>query len=201
MVSKEVKRERVAAAVSRLVHERGIEAATVGRIVAEAGIARSAFYGLFENRDDALRFAVQAGERRLLRAIDESLGREGGWEEGVAATLGALLLAAQGDPLLAEIALVFRVADGGLPSVGPCNPRLVEALAGALGAGRRRAPAAPGPRTEELVALGVLGVVIGRLRRDEADGLSALGPELTQLATRAFAVPSGLDATRARQSS
>lgn len=201
MVSKEVKQEQVAAAVSRLVHEGGIEAATVGRIVAEAGISRSAFYGLFENRDDALRFAVQAGERRLLRAIDESLGGEGSWEEEVAATLGALLFAAQGDPLLAEIALVFRVADGGLPSVGPYNPRLVEALAGALRAGRRRPSATPGARTEELVALGVLGVVIGRLRRDEADGLSALGPELTQLATRAFSVPSGLDATRTRRPS
>lgn len=186
MVSKEAERDRVASAVSGLVHERGVQAATVGRIVARAGITRGCFYGLFENRDDALRFAIGAGERRLLEAIDGVVAREGSREDRVAATLGAFLLAAQGDPPLAELALVFCVAGGRL-GVGPVNPKLVDALAGALPPGPHRLSATPGLGTEELIALGILGVVIGRLRSDEADNLLALVPELSRFATCGFA--------------
>lgn len=188
MVSREAKRERLATVVGKLVHERGTKATTAGRIAARAGIARSSFYELFENREDALRYAIHVGEQRLLKAIEGVLDREDGWEERVGAIFSAFLAAAQADPFLAELALISRGAEGA-PGLGPCNPKLVDALASALRPGWRGVDEAGGPRAEELLVLGVLGLVAGRLRRGEADGLLALTPELTRLATSAFAGP------------
>lgn len=183
------KRERVVRALCEVVHERGLPAVTVASIIDRAGMTRKTFYELFDNREGAVRHGVEMGNGRLRAAIDHG-AMTGGWEPRVAAVVEALLQTTDADPYLAELCLVHGPGTGGRDA--PLESALVQSLAGVLRPIRRkiRGPR-PGPRTEELVAYGILGVIAGRLRRGETEGLEALAPELTELATLPFSSADG----------
>jgi len=180
------KRDRVALALAEVASESSVGDLTVTALTKRAKIARNTFYELFANRHDAVRYSVELGNRRLREAIDRGADQGGGWQNRVRGVISTLLAEVAAEPALAELSLV----QGGVverPPVGPFDPALIESFAGVLHAGRReRQQPLPGPRTEELLACGILTVVAQRLRRGEAETLPTLSSELAEIAMLPF---------------
>jgi len=182
------KRERVATSLSEVVHEVGLPRLSVLRITERARMARSTFYELFANREEALRYALELGAVKLRSAVEAAADRPGPWERRVRAVLGALLEVSATEPYLIELSLVHGPGSPFVPV--PFDRDLVESLAGILRAGRAGgARPGPPPRVEEMLAYGTLAVIAYRLRRDEAASLPGLGEELVQLTTMPFGCP------------
>lgn len=158
-------------------------------------MARNTFYGLFDNRDAAIRFALALGNSRLREAIDDGAGGTGPWPRRMEAVIESLLDMVEDDPHLSELCLLHGRCV--MDTAGPFDPELVQALAGVIRAGRQDGPdPGPGPRAEELVAYGVLAVIAERLRRDEAESLRELAGELSELAIMPFREIDPLPAAR-----
>ena|GEM_PF-2882837 len=187
------KRERIALAVAEVAHRVGAHKATVSQITAEARIARSTFYELFANREEAVAYAARLANDRLRARIDEAAGGEE-WNERARATLGSVCEAVSAQPRLYELSLLEgSVADG---EWVPFDPALVDALVEAL----RPQPPEPdhfGPtsRIDRLVTYGILYLIAGRLRRRDAASLPALVGELAELAMIPYLDSSGSEPT------
>jgi AcrR family transcriptional regulator len=179
------KRERVARAAGLVVHEVGLPGVTVSLLIQRAAISRNTFYELFANREKAIIFASQLGNDRLKEAIEGGSGNEGDWRRRIEAAIERLIETVEAGPELAELCLVH--APGTEIAEAPFDPGLVQTLAEVLRPGRKESPGpGPDPRTEELVAFGILSVIAERLRRGEAKGLGGLAGELPVLVTGPF---------------
>lgn len=179
------KRARIAEAVVLVVHEVGIPGLTVSLLVRKAEMARNTFYELFANSEEAVRFAVEMGNARLKKAIDDGVDSGGGWQRRTEAAIERLLDSVEADPELAELCLVH--APGLRGADAPFDPGVVQTLAGILRPGRKEGPKpGPGPRTEEIIAFSILGIIAGRLRRGEAKSLRGVARELAVLAVLPF---------------
>lgn len=188
------KRERVAHALSVVVREVGLPSLTVSLLVKQAAMARNTFYELFANREEVVEFALELGNARLRKAIEDGVASGGRWQRRIEAAIERLLDTVEDDPHMAELCLVHGA--GAENANAPFDSDLVETVAGILRPGRKDAPSpGPGPFTEELVAYGILRVVAERLRRGEAESLRGLAGELSELATRPFRDPKGDSAT------
>lgn len=181
------KRERALRALAAVTREVGPSRLTVALIASRGKMARNTFYELFDNSDDAFRGALELASDKLRSAIGAAADTEGTWAKRVAQVIQALLTTAAEEPDLAALSLLHYGAIPGAKS--PFDPVVVDSLAGVLRPGRKEAPAPlplPGPRTEELIAYGILGVMAERLRCGEPEAFETLGAELTELAVRPF---------------
>lgn len=172
-------------ALAAVTSEVGPSRLTVALVTSRGKMARNTFYELFGNSDEAFRSTLEFASGKLRSAIDVALDDEGPWAARIGRVIGALLATAAEEPDLAALSLLHY---GGTPgATGPFDPAVIDSLAGALRPGRKEVPALlPGPRTEELIAYGILGVIAERLRRGEPETLTALATELTELALRPF---------------
>lgn len=158
------KRERCALALAEIVHEVGVGGLTVTMTIKQARMGRPTFYELFGGQEDALRWAIDLGNRRLREAVEAAASEDLPQGARVEATVRALEEAMEREPTLIELSLVHGC--GRLePGVGPHDPKLVEELADALAG--------------ELLAHALLWLIGDRLRRGEADSLG--GGQLTKL--------------------
>jgi AcrR family transcriptional regulator len=180
------KRERVVHGIGDAARDLDVKRLTVTDITKRAKMARNTFYELFDNREDALRYAVAAGNRRLRDAIDRAADQDGGWEKRTKAALRELLAEVAAAPGLAELCLA-QGSSVEQPQAIPFDPALIETLAGILRAGRpERSQPGPGPRLEELLACGILSVIAKRLREGDIGGLPNLATELFELVSLLF---------------
>jgi AcrR family transcriptional regulator len=179
------KLDRVPLAVAEAVHEVGPYRLTVVMILERTGLSRTAFYGRFENAEDAFAFSWKRAREDLLLAVGRPSGREA-WREHVATVIDALLRRAAAEPYLASLYLLHSHAVG--PDRGSFDEALVQALADVLRPGRGFG-ADPPPLTEELVAFAVLTLIADRLREGASHGLEDLGGELATLATLPYLPP------------
>jgi AcrR family transcriptional regulator len=170
----ERKRERCARALAEAAHELGGEKATVAQITKRAKISRATFYALFENQQAALHYTSQFGARRLQEAVEVAASGPGPWQTRVGAAMTGLLEIAREEPHLTEFCL-------GKPD----DEGLVAVLAALLGEGRAEG-GNPGPRTDELLARGILATVGDRLRRGDVASLAELDVSLAEIATAPF---------------
>lgn len=177
------KRERCVVALSEVVHEGGTGNLSVARVVQRAKMARGTFYELFENQDDAFRYAIETGQKALTEAIAQAAEEPGAWEERVERVIAALLVAVEDDRCLAELCLLHSAGRMGA-GIGPYDPAIVAALSQVLEPPRAEdQEREPRPWVAELLARGILSVTAERLRRREVTGLRELAPELAELAT------------------
>jgi hypothetical protein len=143
------------------------------------------FHELFDDPEAAVRHAFAVGNARLKEAIADGAAGGDPWPRRMETMIDRLLDTVEKDPSLAALCLVYGRRAGG--PAAPFESGLVQALAGVIRPGRQHGPKpGPGPRAEELVAYGVLGVIAERLRRDEADSLRGLEGELSELVTMPF---------------
>lgn len=171
------RRERLAQALSGIVHEEGEVAVTVSRIVSRASSSRGTFYQLFRSKEACFEFACTWARERLLAAIGEAGRGADQDEKRRRGAIGAVLEVATELPGPIELCLLHSAADPEARE-GVGDAASIRALARAL------APAEDNPDVRtQLVAAGILAVVALRLHQGELEKLRAMGADLARLAS------------------
>jgi len=171
-------RERLLAAVVRVIAEKGYEATTVADILEVAGVGRESFYELFEDKRECMLTAhallIDDLEARV-RAAYEAPGR---WADRVSAGLAAALKWFAADPDLGRFVLIE------LSAVGPAArerfqsefKRFVDLMESGLDGGGRSPDL---PQATSLAISGALARVYEEVVHERTDRLLGLLPELT----------------------
>lgn len=106
-------RERLLAAVVRVIAEKGYEATTVGDILEVAGVGRESFYELFDDKLACMRTAHVLLVDDLEAQVRAAYEAPGPWPDRVSAGLAAALRWFASDPHVGRFVLVE------MSSVGP----------------------------------------------------------------------------------
>lgn len=99
-------RERLLEAAVRVVAEKGYGAMTIGDLTKEAGVSRTTFYELFEDKEACFLAAYDNAVEMLVRRVIKAYESQGAWPDRAAAGLAALLETLAGEPALARLSLV-----------------------------------------------------------------------------------------------
>jgi AcrR family transcriptional regulator len=99
-------RERLLDAAVRVVATKGYGAMTIGDLTGEAGVSRTTFYELFDDKEACFLAAYDNAVEALVRRVVTAYESEQDWPERAAAALAALLEALAGEPALARLSLV-----------------------------------------------------------------------------------------------
>jgi AcrR family transcriptional regulator len=105
-------RERLLEAAIRVAAKKGYAATTVGDLTKEAGISRTTFYELFEDKEACFLAAYDNAVDVLVRQVVSAYESEERWPERARSGLKALLEALAAEPELARLALVDIGAAG-----------------------------------------------------------------------------------------
>jgi len=105
-------RERLLAAVPRVVAEKGYEAMSVADIVKAGAVSRNAFYKSFKDKRDCFATAHDLGHERLYDALARPCEPSATTEERVERALGSALEALAAEPELARILFVEAPSAG-----------------------------------------------------------------------------------------
>lgn len=185
-------RERLIAALTEVVHERGVGDLTAARIIERARMSRKTFYELFESKGACEEAGCEEAHKHLFDPVKAAAGAPWPWLDRVSEAVGAFLDAVVEDPLLAELCLVHSVA---IPGGGEsCHRAGIEAMTDLIRGGREEgrrlaggdAYQEPPPQTEEFVACAIVSVVAMRLKRGEVADLPGLRGELVRMAASPF---------------
>lgn len=106
-------RERLIAAMVRVVAEKGYESTSVAHVLEAAGVGRATFYELFEDKEACFLVAHQLLVDDLLAHTLVAFRRPGPWPERIREALGALLEWLAADPDVARVTLLE------IASIGP----------------------------------------------------------------------------------
>jgi AcrR family transcriptional regulator len=171
-------RERLLEAAVRVVARKGYAATTVADLTKEAGISRTTFYEMFEDKEACFLAAYDAAVETLVRRVTVAFEAEEGWPRRVRAGLAALLAALAEEPELARLALV------GVSAAGPAAQRRYRAalqrLTPLFDEGRDFAPGGRGlPANTSRMAIGaVAGLISDELAENGAESLPNLLSDL-----------------------
>jgi len=171
-------RERLLDAAVRVVAEKGYGAMTIGDLTREAGVSRTTFYELFEDKQQCFLAAYDNAVEALVRRVTAAYESAGEWPERAAAGLAALLETLAEEPDLARLSLVD------IGNAGPAAQRRYRAAVQRLtplfeegrdyAAGGRALPA----NTSRMAIGGVAGLIADELLAGRAEQLPELLPEL-----------------------
>jgi AcrR family transcriptional regulator len=167
-------RERLLEAAARIVATKGYAAATVGDLTKEAGVSRTTFYELYEDKEACFLAAYDNAVEALVRRVIAAYESEQGWPDRAAAGLATLLEALAEQPALARLALVD------IGSAGPAAQRryraAVQRLTPLFDEGRDFAPGGRNlpANTSRMAIGGVTGLISDELLADRAEQLPGL---------------------------
>jgi AcrR family transcriptional regulator len=154
-------RERLLAATAAIFAEEGYASLVVGAVTARAGVSRSTFYKLFDDKPDC----VLAAQRRAFEALGQTIAwacaAEQDWPRGVARGVAAGLAFAARFPGEARLILASNqvASEPALARRGiPVHERLVELLRD--GARRHPGSHSPSPIAEQ-AAVGAAMSIVG----------------------------------------
>jgi AcrR family transcriptional regulator len=105
-------RERLLEAAVRVVAEKGYAATTVADLTREAGISRTTFYAMFDDKEGCFLAGYDGIVDALVRRVTAAYEAEEGWPSRARAGLEALLEALAEEPEIARLALVEVGAAG-----------------------------------------------------------------------------------------
>ena len=167
-------RERLLEATIRVVAAKGYAATTVADLTREAGISRTTFYAMFDDKEGCFLAAYDGIVDGLVRRVAAAYESEGEWPQRARAGLAALLGALAEEPEVARLALV----DVG--SAGPAAQRRFRAamqrLTPFFDEGRDFAPGGRNlPANTSRMAIGaVAGLIADELTEERAEDLPKL---------------------------
>jgi AcrR family transcriptional regulator len=167
-------RERLLEAAVRVVAAKGYGAMTVGDLTREAGVSRTTFYELFEEKEACFLAAYDGAVETLVRRVLRAYEAEQAWPERAAAGLAALLEALAEEPALARLSLVD------IGNAGPAAQRryraAIQRLTPLFEEGRDFAPGGRNlpANTSRMAIGGVTGLISDELVTDQAEQLPAL---------------------------
>ncbi len=114
-------RERLLAAVVRVVAAKGYEATSVADILEEAGVGRESFYEQFRDKRDCLLVARGLLVENLEATVAAAYGEPGPWPDRIREALAAALEWFAADPAAARVTVVE------LAGIGPSSRELFQA--------------------------------------------------------------------------
>lgn len=170
--------ERLLEAAVRVVAAKGYAAATIGDLTKEAGISRTTFYELFDDKEACFLAAYDNAVDTFVRQIVDAYESEQRWPERARAGLETLLETLAADPALARLALVD------IGSAGPAAQRryraAIQRLTPLFEEGRDFAPGGRGlpANTSRMAIGGVTGLISDELVSGRAEDLPGLLSDL-----------------------
>jgi AcrR family transcriptional regulator/DNA-binding MarR family transcriptional regulator len=166
---REAQRIRILSAMVQLACDRGAQSAVVTDLLRLAGVSRSAFYDLFDDRTDCL---LQAFEEAVALATERASARyeiQVEWVERVRAGLFALLGFLDEEPELAQLCIVQALAAP--PAILARRGEVLDQLTRVIDEGRVESSLDPAALTAEAAVCGALGVIHSRLLRPGSGAL------------------------------
>lgn len=171
-------RERLLDAAVNVVAEKGYGATTVADLTKEAGVSRTTFYELFEDKEACFLAAYDTAADVLARRVAAAFETQEAWPDRVRAGLMAMLESLAVEPQVARLALV---------DVGSAGPRAQRRYRAALqrmtpffdegrdfAPGGRRLPA----NTSRMAIGAVTGLVADEIEAGRTERLPDLLPEI-----------------------
>jgi AcrR family transcriptional regulator len=170
----EVQRSRVLHSAVQVVSEQGYGQMSIERVTARAGVARSTFYDLFEDREDCFLAAFEDAVARATDLMVAAYEREQGWRGQVRSALAVLLWFFDSEPGVGSLLIVDALNAG--PRVLERRAQVLEQLGTFLQEGGSRAATEPGasPLAGEFVVGALFSVVHTRLLRKQPGAMIAL---------------------------
>jgi len=171
-------RERLLEAAVRVVAEKGYGATTVADLTREAGISRTTFYAMFEDKEACFLAAYDSVAEALVRRIATAYEAEERWPQRARAGLAALLEALAEEPAVARLALVDVGAAG--PAAQRRYRAALQRLTPLFEEGRDFAPGGRSlPANTSRMAIGaVAGLIADELAEGRAEYLPSLLSDL-----------------------
>jgi AcrR family transcriptional regulator len=171
-------RDRLLEAAMRTIAAKGYGATTVADLTREAGVSRTTFYELFEDKEACFLAAYDNAVDALVRRISAAYEAEDRWPDRARAGLAVLLEALAADPAEARLALVDVAAAG--PAAQRRYRAAVQRLTPFFDEGRDFAPGGRNvPANASRMAAGaVVGLVSDELIAGRADKLPGLLSDL-----------------------
>jgi AcrR family transcriptional regulator len=172
-----LERAAILGATVEVVAERGYADASLGVVLARAGVSREVFHRLFADFEGCFVAVLDEGTELLVATMDAAFARERDWLDGLRAAEAAVLVQLDCEPSLARVLVVETLAAGA--GVLERRARNVEAMRAMILEHLRDAP--PGVSERPLAAEGIMASLIGVLhdhlvREDPAPLISLLGP-------------------------
>jgi AcrR family transcriptional regulator/DNA-binding MarR family transcriptional regulator len=163
---RESQRARILDAMVRSIADTGSESPTVEQVVRLAGVSKSTFYALFEDRSDCLRAVLDEAVRRAAERGCLASESQACWAGRMRAGLAAVLDCLDDEPNLSRLCVAEAVA--ARPAALTRRGELLAAAARVIDEGRGElAPRCePPPSTARSVVGGALGVMHARLLLD-----------------------------------
>jgi AcrR family transcriptional regulator len=167
-------RERLLEAALRVAAEKGYAATTVADLTREAGISRTTFYAMFDDKEGCFLAAYDDIANALVRRTTTAYEAEEGWPNRARAGLVALLEALAEEPDIARLALVE------IGAVGPAAQRryraVLQRLTPLFDEGRDFAPG--GRRLPANTSRMAIGAVAGLIADEMTEGRARYLPDL-----------------------
>ena len=169
----------------RVVAEKGYAATTVADLTRQAGISRTTFYEMFEDKEACFLAAYDGVVDGLVRQISKAYEAEEGWPQRARAGLAALLGALAEEPELARLALVDVGAAG--PAAQRRYRAALQRLTPFFDEGRDFAPG--GRNLPANTSRMAIGAVAGLISDELAAGRAGRLPDLLSEVLFATLVP------------
>lgn len=175
-------RERLVAALTECLDERGYDSTTVSTIGKCAGVSKSDFYKQFESKDACFIAAYDDAVERIRQRVLAACTDADDWATGVLAALAALLELLAAEPAQAGLVLVE-----GLRAGRGVYDRYQVAVQSFVPYIREGAPAPAGSEpppeaTDEAIVGGIASLLARRVLAGEATKLDELLPEIAEFA-------------------
>jgi AcrR family transcriptional regulator len=165
-----VQRARILTAMTWVVAEEGLGAATVARVVSRARVSRRTFYDLFSGSEDCFLAAFdRSAERAHMVATDATATvSPSSWRGQLRAALAALLGFCDEEPAAASLLVVDAL--GGGPRVLERRADILAELARAVDGGRLEARRGGSTNSSHLTAEGTVGAVLAVIHARMLEG-------------------------------
>lgn len=158
----------------RVVAEKGFAAMTIGDLTKEAGVSRTTFYELFDDKEQCFLAAYDNAVDVLVRRVSAAYEAQASWPDRAAAGLAALLELLAEEPALARLSLVD------IGNAGPLAQRryraAIQRLTPLFEEGRDYASGGRGlpANTSRMAIGGVTGLISDELVAGRAEQLPCL---------------------------
>jgi AcrR family transcriptional regulator len=172
------------AAITELVCERGFDEATGARIVKAAHISYRTLYARFENREDAVMAAIEAGGERMLAATLPLVEAAPDWPGAVRTAFLSTCSMMAADPAMARLRALEVYAIG--PEAVALRDGAGERLLGALNRPHRPDAPAAEPLILEAIVGGIYALAYDQAAGNGPADPTELVPVLTYLALPPF---------------
>jgi AcrR family transcriptional regulator len=174
-------RERIVAAIGRVVAEQGFGALTVERVLTAAGVSRSTFYDHFANKQEAVLEAHEVIFDRFFASLRGACAAEAEWPTKIRSAIVATV-----DFAITRPEQIQLLATGSLSADSLLAERIVgshDRLADLLKGARVGSPHADRlPKcTEQFMIAAIASFVASYLTKEEADRLRDLQSDLIEL--------------------